>query len=35
MQVITRINRYEYQVETLQAFRFVPLRGRFGFDEES
>jgi protein-L-isoaspartate(D-aspartate) O-methyltransferase len=34
MQVITRRDRYEFEVETLSPFHFVPLRGRYGFEEE-
>lgn len=32
MQVLTRLDRREFQVETLQPFQFVPLRGRYGFE---
>jgi len=31
MTVVRRLSQREYEVETLQAFRFVPLRGRYGF----
>lgn len=35
MQVITRRDRREYEVETLTPFHFVPLRGRYGFEDEA
>ncbi|MEL6672214.1 MAG: protein-L-isoaspartate(D-aspartate) O-methyltransferase [Bacteroidota bacterium] len=31
MQVVTRLSRYEYEIETLTHFQFVPLKGKFGF----
>ncbi len=34
MGVITRLDRREYQTEYLSRFQFVPLRGRYGFEEE-
>ncbi|MEM6631439.1 MAG: protein-L-isoaspartate(D-aspartate) O-methyltransferase [Bacteroidota bacterium] len=33
MVVVTRKSRSEYERETLQKFRFVPLRGKYGFEE--
>ncbi len=35
MHVITRLSGQEYQTEMLDAYRFVPLRGKFGFSEEA
>lgn len=35
MQVVTRLDRKEYEVETMHAFHFVPLRGRYGFEEDA
>ncbi|MEL6652448.1 MAG: protein-L-isoaspartate(D-aspartate) O-methyltransferase [Bacteroidota bacterium] len=35
MQVVTRKRGSEYEIETLQAFRFVPLRGKYGFKIEA
>ncbi len=32
MQVITRVDRREFQVERLSSFHFVPLRGRHGYE---
>ena len=34
MVVITRKSKTEYERETLKKFRFVPLRGKYGFTEE-
>ena len=34
MVVITRKSNKEYERETLKKFRFVPLRGKYGFQEE-
>lgn len=34
MTVVKRIDRMEYEIEALHAFQFVPLRGKFGFEEE-
>lgn len=34
MTVVTRLSQREYEVETLDAFQFVPLRGRYGFRAE-
>jgi protein-L-isoaspartate(D-aspartate) O-methyltransferase len=31
MTVVTRLGRLEFETEILQEFRFVPLRGKFGF----
>ncbi|MDX2286502.1 MAG: protein-L-isoaspartate(D-aspartate) O-methyltransferase [Bacteroidia bacterium] len=31
MTVVTRLARLEFETEILQEFRFVPLRGKFGF----
>ena len=34
MTVVTRLSQREYEIETLDAFQFVPLRGRYGFRME-
>ncbi|GAB4424458.1 MAG: protein-L-isoaspartate(D-aspartate) O-methyltransferase [Bacteroidia bacterium] len=34
MTVVTRVSRTEFDVQSLDTFQFVPLRGRLGFDEE-
>lgn len=33
MTVVTRLSRDEFEIETHHDFKFVPLRGRFGFEE--
>jgi protein-L-isoaspartate(D-aspartate) O-methyltransferase len=35
MTVVSRLGRTEYEVETLQGFRFVPLRGKYGYEQEA
>ena len=35
MTVVTRISKIEFQTERLNSFRFVPLRGKHGFEEEA
>lgn len=33
MTTVIRIDKNEYQTETLHEFKFVPLRGKYGFEE--
>ena len=33
MEVVTRLSRDEFEIESHHDFKFVPLRGRFGFED--